>query len=88
MGPRTRRLIAAIGALAFLVVYIWAVIAIGERLPDSMWIDLAFYVWAVIAIGERLPDSMWIDLIFYGVAGIAWGVPLIPLFSWAERDGS
>lgn len=62
MGPRTRRLIAAIGALAFLVVYIWAVIAIGERLPDSMWIDLAFY----------------------GVAGIAWGVPLIPLLSWAE----
>jgi len=65
MGPRTRRFVAALGALAF----------------------LAFYVWAVIAIGDRLPDSMWVDLIFYGVAGIAWGVPLIPLFSWAERDG-
>lgn len=62
MGPRTRRFVAALGALAF----------------------LAFYVWAVIAIGERLPESMWIDLIFCGVAGIAWGVPLIPLLSWAE----
>lgn len=62
MGLRTRRFIATIGTVAF----------------------LAFYVWAVIAIGERLPDSQLIDLLFYGVAGIAWGVPLIPLLSWAE----
>lgn len=62
MGLRTRRLIAAIGALAF----------------------LAFYIWAVIGIRGRLPESMWIDLVFFGVAGIAWGVPLIPLLSWAE----
>ena len=65
MGPRTRRFVAAVGTLAF----------------------LALYVWAVIAVGDRLPDSMWIDLIFYGVAGIAWGVPLIPLLSWAEGNG-
>ena len=64
MGPRTRRLVAAVGALVF----------------------LAFYVWAVIAIGDRLPASMWIDLVFYGVAGIAWGIPLFPLLSWAERN--
>jgi hypothetical protein len=64
MGPRTRRLVAAIGTIGF----------------------LAFYVWAVVAIGDRLPESMWIDLIFYGVAGIAWGIPLIPLLSWAERE--
>ena len=62
MGSRTRRFVAAIVAIAF----------------------LAFYVWAVVAIGDRLPASMWIDLIFYSVAGIAWGVPLIPLHSWAE----
>lgn len=66
MGPRTRRFVAAVGTLAF----------------------LALYVWAVIAVGDRLPDSMWIDLIFYGVAGTAWGVPLIPLLRWAERDGN
>ena len=62
MGLRTRRFVAMLGALAFLV----------------------FYVWAVIAIGDVLPDNMWIDLLFYGVAGIAWGVPLIPLLTWAE----
>ena len=62
MGLRLRRFIAAVGTLAF----------------------LAFYVWAVVAIGDRLPESMWIDLIFYGVAGIAWGIPLLPLLSWAE----
>ena len=62
MGSRTRRFVAAIVAIAF----------------------LAFYVWAVVAIGDRLPASRWIDLIFYSVAGIAWGVPLIPLLSWAE----
>jgi len=62
MGLRTRRFVAMLGALGFLV----------------------FYVWAVIAIGDVLPDNMWIDLLFYGVAGIAWGVPLIPLLTWAE----
>ena len=62
MGLRTRRFVAMVGALAFLV----------------------FYVWAVIAVGDVLPENMWVDLLFYGVAGIAWGVPLIPLLTWAE----
>lgn len=64
MGARTRRFVAAVGTLGF----------------------LALYVWAVVAIGDRLPASMWIDLIFYSVAGIAWGIPLIPLLSWAEGE--
>lgn len=62
MSLRTRRFVAMIGALVF----------------------LAAYIWAVIAIGDILPDNMWLDLLFYGVAGIAWGVPLIPLLTWAE----
>ena len=45
---------------------------------------LAAYVWAVISIGARLPDHPLIDLLFYGVAGTAWGLPLLPLLSWAE----
>lgn len=63
MPPRLRRFIAAMGVLVF----------------------LAGYVWAVIAIGDRLPDHPLIDLLFYGIAGIAWGVPLYPLFRWAEK---
>ena len=59
---RLRRAIASVGVLVF----------------------LAAYVWAVIAIGARLPDHPLIDLLFYGIAGIAWGLPLLPLLSWAE----
>ena len=54
MGRRIRRFVAAIGALAFLAFYVWAVIAIGERLPDSMWLDLIFYGVAGIAWGVPL----------------------------------
>jgi Protein of unknown function (DUF2842) len=46
---------------------------------------LAFYVWLVITIGDLLPKHPLIDVLFYGIAGTAWGVPLLPLFSWAER---
>lgn len=58
MGPRTRRLIAALGAVAFLAFYVWAVIAIADRLPDSIWIDLLFYGVAGIAWGVPLIPLM------------------------------
>ncbi len=58
MGPRTRRLIAAFGAVAFLAFYVWAVIAIGDRLPESVWVDLVFYAVAGIAWGLPLIPLM------------------------------
>ena len=48
-------------------------------------IFLAFYIWAVISIGARLPDHPLVHLLFYGISGLAWGVPLLPLLSWAEK---
>ena len=45
---------------------------------------LGVYVWLVIAIGARLPDHPVATLIFYGLAGTLWGLPLLPLMSWAE----
>ncbi|MDP3405766.1 MAG: DUF2842 domain-containing protein [Brevundimonas sp.] len=45
---------------------------------------LVFYIWLVIAIGTRVPDHPLAILAFYGIAGTAWGVPLLPLLSWAE----
>ena len=54
MGSRTRRFVAAIVAIAFLAFYVWAVVAIGDRLPESMWIDLIFYGVAGIAWGVPL----------------------------------
>jgi len=65
MGPRTRRFIAMIGVLVFLVVW----------------------VWGAIALRGLLAPGQWIDLIVFAVAGIGWGVPLYPLFRWAERGG-
>ncbi|WP_426035638.1 DUF2842 domain-containing protein [Brevundimonas sp. DC300-4] len=62
MGLRARRAIASVGILAFLVLYVWGVIAIGAHVPDH-------------------PVA---SLLFYGLAGTLWGVPLLPLMSWAE----
>ena len=62
MSPRTRRFVAMLGVVAFLVVWIWG----------------------AIAIRGLLPPSPLIDLLVYAVAGIGWGVPLYPLFRWAE----
>lgn len=45
---------------------------------------LTFYVWAVVSLGARLPEHPLVHLLFYGIAGTAWGVPLLPLLSWAE----
>jgi hypothetical protein len=45
---------------------------------------LTFYVWLVIAIGAHVPAHPLVTLAFYGIAGTAWGVPLLPLLSWAE----
>lgn len=62
MGPRTRRFVAMLGVLAFLV----------------------FWIWGAIALRGVLPPGPLIDLVVYAVAGIGWGVPLYPLFKWAE----
>ena len=42
-------------------------------------------VWLVVALGlsAYVPDH-W-KALFFAVAGTAWGVPLFPLFTWAEH---
>ena len=62
MGARTRRAVASVGILVFLI----------------------FYVWAVIAVGAYVPDHPLATLAYYGLAGTLWGIPLLPLMSWAE----
>jgi hypothetical protein len=65
MGPRSRRFVAMIGVLVFLV----------------------GWIWGAIALRGLLPPGPVIDLIVYAVAGLGWGVPLYPLFRWAEGGG-
>lgn len=43
-----------------------------------------FWVWAVLEVRRFMPPGPLIDLLFYAIAGIGWGVPLYPLFKWAE----
>lgn len=47
---------------------------------------LIAYVWAAVAIGVRLPDQWAIRLAYYAVVGLVWGVPLIPLIMWMNRE--
>ncbi len=46
---------------------------------------LCVWIWGAIALRGLLPAGQAIDLIVFAVAGIGWGVPLYPLFKWAER---
>ena len=48
-------------------------------------IFLAAYVWAALWVGDRIPNDqpLW-KVLYFAVVGTAWGVPLWPLFAWAE----
>ncbi|QDH73468.1 DUF2842 domain-containing protein [Brevundimonas sp. M20] len=45
---------------------------------------LALWIWGVIALRGLFPAGMLLDLLFFAVGGVGWGVPLYPLFKWAE----
>ncbi|MBV9511832.1 MAG: DUF2842 domain-containing protein [Caulobacteraceae bacterium] len=47
---------------------------------------LLLYVGAAAKLGSMLPDQWAVRLLYYVVAGTAWGVPLIPLLGWMNRD--
>jgi len=49
---------------------------------------VAFWIWGAIALRGLLPPGPLIDLAVFAVAGIGWGVPLYPLFKWAESGKS
>lgn len=62
MPVRAKRAVAALGMLLFLAFYIWAVIAIGERLPDHPMVHLAFYGLSGILWGIPLfPLMSWAE---------------------------
>jgi hypothetical protein len=48
---------------------------------------LAVYTVVAVTVGELLPNVAWLRLAYFCVVGIAWGLPLLPLLSWAERGG-
>ncbi len=54
MHPRLRRFIATVGVLAFLAFYIWAAIAIGDRIPKQPLIQLLYFAIVGTAWGVPL----------------------------------
>lgn len=48
---------------------------------------LILYVSLAVAIADRLPNHPAVHLIYFVVVGVAWGLPLIPLMNWMNRDG-
>lgn len=48
-----RRAIGSIGCVLFLVFWIWACLAVGDRLPDAPWVKVLFF--AVAGTGWGLP---------------------------------
>ena len=46
---------------------------------------LTVYVWGVVTLADHVPDVFLLKLIYFAVAGTAWGLPLLPLLSWAGR---
>ena len=62
MSARVRKFIGGIGIVAFLGAYAWAVVSLGERLPDHRVAQLAFYGLAGLAWGVPiLPLISWMN---------------------------
>ena len=47
---------------------------------------LAGYIALAATIGGLLPDMILVKAIYYAVVGIGWGVPLIPLLTWMNKE--
>ena len=62
MPARLRRLVAALGVLAFLAFWVWALIALRGLLPASQWIDFLFFAVGGTAWGLPLiPLLKWAE---------------------------
>lgn len=46
---------------------------------------LAFWIWGLIALRGLFGPSPLLDFLFFAIGGVGWGVPLYPLFRWAEK---
>jgi hypothetical protein len=45
-----------------------------------------FWVWAAASLSVFVPDNKVAELLFYAVAGLGWGLPILPILSWMERE--
>lgn len=62
MGPRTRKAVATLGVLVFLVAYIWGVISLAVLIPAVWWAQVLYFAVAGLAWGVPiLPLIKWAE---------------------------
>ncbi len=48
---------------------------------------LAGYTTLVVIVGDHVPAHWAAQAAYYGFFGICWGLPLLPLIRWMNREG-
>lgn len=62
MGARTRRAAAAVVILVYLAAYIAGAVTLGERLPNIVWLRLAYFAAAgLLWVIPLLPILTWAE---------------------------
>lgn len=62
MKARPRKLVGGILVLAFILLYLGVMLAIADRLPDSIWVKLVFFLVAGTGWGVPiLPLLTWMN---------------------------
>jgi hypothetical protein len=52
----------------------------------AIMVFLFAYVSLVVVVADHVPDQWAVKLAFFGLAGVLWGVPLLPLIRWMNRE--
>ncbi len=47
---------------------------------------VALYCIVASAVADYVPPYWWARLIYFLVVGTAWGLPVIPLINWMNRE--
>lgn len=47
---------------------------------------LGLYIGLVIRLAGHVPNHGPWQFVFFALAGVCWGVPVLPLISWMNRD--
>ena len=45
-----------------------------------------FWIWLATALSGFVPENKAAELVFYAVAGLGWGIPIMPVLAWMERE--
>ena len=47
---------------------------------------ILLYMGGVAQLARYVPDHGLLQFVFYALAGVCWGIPILPLISWMNRE--